>query len=242
MIRSAVESDFLQDITDECAVRIHSLLRAYGIHAPFVRYYADEYGNLLSIMDGNAVLSCHNSADEWLLFLTMNPDILHIHCSADIGRKLIESGAWKGREGQVLVYEGNRQFEYLAVCDDPYLPDVHVLLCTCFDEMAPLNAWYPDVSHRLRHDCGKIAVIKDDNRIVSTAMTVAETDAHALIGQVATHPDFRGRGYAKTCINSIISRCKAKKLYILPVTETAHYVYTSMGFVPDGAWAELQRN
>ena len=107
--------------------------------------------------------------------------------------------------------------------------------------MTSLNAWYPDVSHRIRHDCAHSATILDGDHVVSTAMTVAETDTAAVIGQVATHSDYRGRGYAKSCINSLISRCKDKVLYILPMTEYAHNLYIKMGFVPDGEWAELQR-
>ena len=240
MIRQAVESDFSVISNDECAVRIHSLKRAYGIDAPFIRYYADGCGGLLSVMDGAGVLYCAENTEEWLIFITMNPDIACLHCSAAVGRLLTKYG-WQGREGVVLKYEGNREFPLPTVCENPYLPHVHALLSECFDEMTSLNAWYPDVSHRIRHHCANIAAILDGDHVVSTAMTVAETDTAALIGQVATHSDYRGRGYAKSCINSLISRCKDKVLYILPMTEYARTLYVKMGFVPDGEWAELQR-
>ncbi len=240
MIRQAIESDFSTLPSNECAVRIHSLKRAYGLDVPFIRYYADDNGSLLSIMDGAGVLYCIDNLEEWLVFILMNPDIYQLHCSAKIGRLLMENG-WQGREGVVLRYEGNREFSAPKVCENPYLPHVHRLLSECFDEMAPLNAWYPDVSHRIRHDCAKIAVILDGKEVVSTAMTVAETDTVALLGQVATHSDYRGQGYAKICINSLISRCKDKELYILPMTDIARSLYEKMGFVPDGEWAELQR-
>lgn len=241
MIRLATEQDFVSIPNDECAVRIHSLKKAYGLNAPFIRYFADGFGGLLSVMDGVGVLYCTANAEEWLVFITMNPDVLHLHCSAQIGRNLIEAGSWQGREGVVLRYEGERNFTPPTVCENPYLPDVHHLLNSCFETMVPLNSWYPDVSHRIRHDCAKIAVILDGDAVVSTAMTVAEIDSAAVIGQVATHGDYRRRGYAKSCINSIVSRCKDKELYILPMTESAHSLYVSLGFIPDGEWAELQR-
>ena len=56
MIRTAVESDFAVLPRDECAIRIHSLKKAYGLDVPFIRYYADDCGNLLSVMDGAGVL------------------------------------------------------------------------------------------------------------------------------------------------------------------------------------------
>ena len=241
MIRQACESDFAGLITDECALRIHSLKRAYGLDVSFIRYYADDFGGLLYIMDGTGVLYCKENAEEWLLFIAMNPDISSLHCSANIGKALVEGGGWQGREGVVLKYEGEQDFTPPVVCENPYLPNVHALLSSCFDTVAPLNAWYPDVSHRLRHDCAKIATVLDGERVVSTAITVAETEDSALLGQVATHPDYRGLGYAKTCIKSLISRCKDKSLYILPVTDFAYLLYTKIGFVPDGEWAELHR-
>lgn len=241
MIRKAVEGDFAACVEDECAVRIHSLRRAYGIDVPFIRYYADNYGGLLSVMDGTGVLYCAENIEEWLIFIQMNPDISRIHCSAAVGRLLAATKGWQGREGVVLKYAGDWDFSPPIVCETPYLPHVYDLLSACFDEMPPLDAWYPDVSHRIRHHCGQIAVIMNGEKVVSSAMSVAETDTVALIGQVATHADYRGRGYAKACINSLISRCKGKALYILPMTDIARSLYENMGFVPDGEWAELQR-
>ena len=242
MIRQTIESDFPIAVYDECAIRIDSLVSAYGADAPFVRLYTDDCGSYMSLMDSTAVLYCCDNVEEWSVFITMNPEILRVHCSASFGRLLASMGDWQGREGVVLRYGGKTDLVSADdVCENPYLPNVHALLCACFDEMAPLNAWYPDVSHRLRHDCGKIAVILDGETVVSTAMTVAETDTAALLGQVATHSEYRGRGYAKTCINSLISRCKGKTLYILPMTEYARALYEEMGFYPDGDWAELKR-
>lgn len=241
MIRKATEEDFATLSDGECAVRIHSLKQAYGLDVPFIRYYSDEFGGLLSIMDGVGVLYCAENVDEWLIFIAMNPEIIRLHCSAAVGRQLVESGEWQGREGAILRYDGTRTFPPSAVCENPHLPSVYALLCECFDEMPPLNAWYPDVSHRIRHDCAKIATILDGEKAVSTAMTVAEIESAAIIGQVATHRDYRGHGYAKTCINSLISRCKDKTLYILPMTEIARSLYDKMGFISAGTWAELQR-
>lgn len=241
MIRQAIEEDIYSVTSDECAIRIQSLARAYSADAPFIRFYTDECGGLLSIMDGTAVLYCVDNVEEWTIFITMNPDIHRVHCSAYVGRILTETQNWQGREGTVLQYEGNADVSSAQVCENPYLPHVYALLSECFYDMAPLNAWYPDVSHRLRHNCCKIATIMDGEKVISTAMTVAETDAFALIGQVATRKTHREHGYAKTCINSLISRCKGKELYILPKTDIAHTLYLKMGFVPVGEWAELQR-
>lgn len=240
MIRIAVDGDFNAVAENECAIRIHALKKVYGF-ASFIRYYTDDNGGLMSIIDGTAVLYCSDPSEEWAVFITMNPDVLRVHCSVDMGRMLMKAG-WQGREGVVLRYEGVPTNSTTSeVCENPYLPSVHALLCRCFEDMTSLNTWYPDVSHRIRHNCAHIATIMDGDMVVSTAMTVAVTESAAILGQVATNPDFRGRGYAKTCINTVILRCKAKTLYILPVDDFARSLYESMGFVFAGEWAELQR-
>lgn len=241
MIRKALDSDFKVISDDECAVRIYALKRAYGLDASFILYYSDDCGSLMSIMDGAAIVHCVDNVEEWAVFITMHPDIHHVHCSASFGETLANLGEWQGSTGDVLLYEGEIDTNVYNVSENPNLMSVHSLLCQCFPTMTSLNAWYPDVSHRLRHDCCIIATIFDGDKAVSSAMTVAETDRAAIIGQVATNSDYRGRGYAKICIKSLISRCKANRLYILPMTDIAHQIYTRMGFIPCGRWAELKR-
>ena len=119
MIRQAVESDFAVTLpNDECALRIHSLRRAYGLNVPFIRYYTDECGGLLTVMDGAGILYCTENMEEWTIFITMNPEIVHLHCSASIGRILTNMGVWQGRGGVVLKYEGNRTFPTPDVCEN----------------------------------------------------------------------------------------------------------------------------
>ena len=79
--------------------------------------------------------------------------------------------------------------------------ELYPLLSACFSEGLPsFDGWYADVSHRLRHGCCRIAVVHENGRPVACAMTTAEGGGAALIGAVATHPDFRGRGYASACV------------------------------------------
>jgi len=172
----------------------------------------------------------------------MNPDVSQVHRSDRIGRELMESGIWQGRVGVTMNYVAQMlDAADDAVCTAPYLPSVYDLLKEHFPGISPFESWYPDVSHRVRHGNSHISVILEGERVVSTAMTVAETDTAAVLGQVATHPDFRRRGLAGRCIKSTISQCKGKELYILPVNENAQRLYEKLGFIIEGGWAELRR-
>jgi len=242
MIRLAKDADFPSSADNEVLVRICALRLTYGINAPFVHYYTDEAGSLMSIMDGVALFHTAHLNDEWCTFISMNPDILTIHCTKVIGEALIQSGVWHGQVGETMQYSG--EFPDSAensVCTNPPLPAVYSLLKDHFPGIAPFNSWYPDVSHRIRHKNSHIAAVMDTDTVVSTAMTVAETDDAAILGQVATHPDFRRRGLAQKCIKSTLYQCKGKTLYILPVDEIAQKLYKKLGFKVIGSWAELER-
>ncbi len=243
MIRLATDRDFSRPITDETALRIFALRQAYGMDVPFIRYYADDEGSLLSVMDGVGLFSSLGPmAEEWCQFLCMYPDMQYLHCTAESGRTLGNYGEWHCRTGVVLQYRGKRRsVRSDAICHTPPLPAVYDLLQQCFDTLPPFEAWYPDVSHRIRHGCCQIAAILDGKRVVSTAMTVAEAEEYALLGQVATDAAYRRRGYAGRCLNDLIDRWQGKRLYIIPANENARKLYEKLGFSFCEEWAELSR-
>lgn len=242
MIRLATLTELSAPPQDETGIRIQSLYRAYGMEVPFIRYYSDGEGGLLAIMDGTGLLSVPgNPGDEWTTFLNMNPDVVRVHCAARTGRRLSVGGGWTCETGQVLRYAGAACADEDTVSHQPSLPAVYALLEETFPGISPLDAWYPDASHRMRHGCAHIACVIEGETVVSTAMTVAETAEAAIIGQVATASTHRRMGLASRCIRSLISVCKVNQLYILPLNESAERLYISLGFIPDGGWAELKR-
>ncbi len=241
MIRLAAYADF-PPATNEVLVRIHGLYRAYGASVPFIHYYTDGTGALLSLMDGVALFHIDSLTAEWSIFLQMHPDIEQIHCDAAIGNRLMQTGFWRGREGVTMRLCAAAAEEPLPCeAQQPRLEAVYALLQAHFPVVPRFDAWYTDVSHRLRHGCSHLAALVEDGSVVSTAMTVCETETAAVLGQVVTHPDFRRRGMAKTCLNQLISRCKGKTLYILPLNKSAEKLYQRLGFARGGAWAELER-
>lgn len=241
MIRRAVADEIPNGASDERCIRIAALQAAYGNNVDFIQYFTDENGSFLSVMDGVGVLYSELLTEEWYLFLLMNPDIRKLHCSGQVGEELLRLGGWQGEGGIVMRYSGDTAAPVAHVCTTPYLPKVYALLEKHFPSVSPFNYWYPDVSHRIRHQCSHIACIVQEDNVVSTAMTVAETGAEAIIGQVVTAPCARRRGFASKCIKSVISQCKGKSLYILPMNDGARLLYENLGFVPCGTWFELEK-
>lgn len=239
MIQRATASDLPDSGSNECLIRIAALKRTYGCDSSFLQFFTDEQDGYLAIMDGVAILSAPTLTDEWTIFLNMHPDIHTVHCPGSLASNL---NGWQGREGVVMRYTGNMvQFEDERVLTTVDLPAVHRMLQEYFPGIAPLEYWYPDASHRLRHGHSHIACIFEDNQVISTAMSIAETATEAIIGQVATATSFRRQGLAQSCIKSVILQCKGKTLYILPLNESAARLYQKLGFIQCGTWAELHR-
>ncbi|MBC7259239.1 MAG: GNAT family N-acetyltransferase [Chloroflexi bacterium] len=78
--------------------------------------------------------------------------------------------------------------------------------------------------------------VERDGRLVAVAGThlVSETYGVAAIGNVFTHPDYRGRGYALACTAAVLRDLAARiptiVLNVGAENETARRVYTKLGF------------
>lgn len=243
MIRQAKEQDFQQPIFNESALRIHALYEIYGSDVSFVRFFADGEGTLCSVMDGVGICSAGTAlSEEWMQFIGMNPDIRTLHCTKPAGESIQSYLGWPMRSGTVMKYGGDIVLSSQdGICTNPSLPAVHALLTTCFADFSPLDAWYPDVSHRIRHGHGHIAAVTDGEKVVSSAMTVAEAGEQAILGQVATAAANRRQGLAGKCLKSLLFTLQGKSLYILPANPPAQKLYEELGFCSCDVWAELQR-
>ncbi len=242
MIRLANERDFDRESKSESELRICALARAYGICVPFIQFFADEEGSLASIMDGVCTFYCVSLPnDEWCAFLQMHSDIKMIHTDGKIGTVLAEKWQCSLRNGPVMRLDKVSSDTTLQIFreNDASLREVYRLLSAVFDELPPFEGWYVDTSHRVRHGCCHIAAEGDDGRLVSVAMTVAEIEDIALIGGVATLPCHRGQGAASRCIRRLIDTLTQRSILIAPSDENSAMLYSKLGFVPWGTWAEL---
>lgn len=217
------------------AACVTSRALAYGTHERFAPFYGDDAGNILSLLDGNAILS-HNAAnpEEWAAFLAIQPDIVSFS-AAYITASAIAALLQRPCVPQAVL---SQQFAAAPLKDgsfkNPSPRLLYPVLHRVFgDALPPFDSWYVDVSHRMRHGLCHAVTVQENGEIVSVAMTVAETPTAAVIGAVATLPVCRNRGYATQCLQSLttlLSEKNDRKVYILPADTAAHRLYTANGF------------
>lgn len=75
-----------------------------------------------------------------------------------------------------------------------------------------------------------------DDKVVFKVEIVSETEQAAYLEGVWTHPDYRGRSIARTCMNELVHRLTRQKksvcLIVEPDETAARRIYEQVGFVP----------
>ncbi|MBQ6019210.1 MAG: GNAT family N-acetyltransferase [Clostridia bacterium] len=95
----------------------------------------------------------------------------------------------------------------------------------------PFGEWYVELSHRLRHGNARIYAVREGGKIVSVAMTAAESDFAAVIGFVRTLKEYRGRGFASgLCAVLGNELLREKKRVYISCGENRLSFYESIGY------------
>ena len=239
MIATATADWRPTDFTGEAAVKIGGLVAAYGLDAPFLRVYAGD-GAVFAVMDGDAVL--WGDSDEARLFLTMDPTVRRVRTDEHNATALAALWQTEAAVGDVMTPAVPMARSPLAV---PLTPREYweVIAPVFADTLPPFDAWYTDVSHRVRHGVCRLLGIKADGGPVAAAMTTAEDGDRWVIGAVATLPDYRGRGYAAALVMTLaaMGQQSGKSVLLSPKNEGAKRLYEKCGFVVCGRYGQVAR-
>lgn len=99
-------------------------------------------------------------------------------------------------------------------------------------EFYNLNELISQMKERDKDNFGRQYIIKQNNKIISSASTTAEIDGIAVLSHVITDKKYRGKGLAtKVCsklCNDLIS--EGKKIYLINYTDESIGLYDKLGF------------
>lgn len=227
------------------ACKILSASTAYGTQLPFAQFWVqllDDEMPVAAILKLDDILTLCTSQDsnyhelkELINILTVK----HVLCDLSAVQALNLPIA---QQGKIMVYHNVKPLPIINFEEPSSLKEVHQLLCACkTDNFTPpeFEPFYLDMSHRVRHGAARVVGIRQNETLISCAMTIAQTKKAVVISAVATLPAYQKHGFGRQAVFALISQLPQEKCFIFRAQNENAAFYLSLGFAPYGEWAEL---
>ncbi len=144
-------------------------------------------------------------------------------------------------EGNILKFSENEHYGYKAkLLYTENLKDMYVLLKEVFGIDADFSYWFTDMSYKLRHGGASFCGVYEENRLISAAFSLFETEKSAIVSSVATDNSYRCRGYGERVVKTLLDKNFGKDVYVFTENEKTENWYKKMGFVPCKKWSEIE--
>ena len=241
MISPVTERRLVQAVarfgSDPFGVQALSGVLAYGTDRAFAGAWTVNRTALLGRMDGIFALSGtldSAAGAELASFLPL------LGCDALLAPAQTRIPGWEPkRRGVVLTQTSN-----FAECGPPEQADARALqtvLTQCASPWIRIehpDAFYVDLSHRLRHRQIRSRLRYVSGEPAACALTIGETPAAALLG-VACRPEYRGCGLASRMLRELCAdlRASGKSVFLMTGAELVAF-YRKNGFECCGEWGE----
>lgn len=230
---------------DVFGTRIKAYYNCYSTDYDFVKFWAqyDESGKItaaISRVDGDATL-CVDGADfeELSEFLNI-VGYRTVQCEKDIARKLTDSPFdW----GYVVRCEKTGIYDKAEIKKVFELKEIYDIIkpenLTGVGDYLP---WLSDTKFRVDRGTaeGRISVCDGEN--AGCAMVLFRTDRAALLGAVATKPQFRGRGLARSLVLGLAEKelSDGRRVELLCKSGSIVEFYKSIGFCIVNEWGLIK--
>lgn len=243
----------------QLTVRLQALLSAYGIRQRFFETWVQNRDSFLMRLDGHFEFIMGPDAE------TIEIAVL-LSCSRAFSSLSGEAGAVDAVAEQlpfnaavtyysILGFNSGLQAHVTPALDPTLVVDTAPRLIEVYDllegmaregfELGSFDAWYVDFSHRLRHNCADVYLLRENGVPAACCLVTARSRHAGLIGGLATLPGRRGRGYATLLLGHAVSKiCAAGLLPVLECGDDLYGFYANRGFtlLSRGATLRLAAN
>lgn len=228
------------------AVRLAGLLKAYGLRCAFLDFYLQNGGDaVLARIDENFLLfepvPARADAAELARFLRLSPRFAHLLGARETLARVGAQVPGSALQGHVrMVNAAGAPLFARPVERQPDLRAVSAFLRRMGQHIA--DAWYTDLSHRLRHGCARAFLVRDEEQQAAAACLVsAESRAAGLISNVLTAPAFRRRGFGTAVVAAAAGDLIADgKCAVIECAPALTPFYARLGFLPQGETGTLR--
>lgn len=224
----AIAEEYL-DKSNPFACRIFSQLLAYGTGERFLEHWVQLEDNkpraVISRMDGNITIFCENVNDELLEFIEA------VGYNTVFADKEFFPQYWSGEVLMKFVRKPETEISD-NIDFNPTIREIYSVLERCRGEgfeIPDFDSFYPDMSHRVRHNLSRILAYRLDGQAIACCMTSAETNNCAIISGVACLPEYRGKGYASKLVAKIAESLGNRDIFVFCREELVGF-YSRLGF------------
>ena len=214
------------------ACKIACLLESYGLKYDFAEFWVQYENDIpvtaISKFYGDMTVCATEKTD----FDELKEFLLITGFSSVISEKEIFSDSYKG-----IVMEKISENQNITAEINPDLNEVYRLLQSCKSDTFEVPCYEDfilDMSHKIRHKMALCVGVREGEKLIATAMTVAQSETCAVIGAVATDRDYRKSGYGKKCVQALCRLLNGRKIFIMRDESENECFYKSMGFENKG--------
>lgn len=239
MIRRVFEwDDVLTAICnrDVFGTRTLGYQKAYGAGRNEVAFYAqyidERCVGVLSDAFGSGALTLDTDADltEWLEFVHFF-GLKSLLCDGKTGNELGFTDCERGHIMRYAECERTPKLPFLTPRDAAFsYREAYDLLCECGFALGGYETWLGDFALRVQRGAADMLCIREDVTAASASVLFQSSSA-VYLGAVATHTNYRGRGYAGDLVLRLAQCGKRAEILCKPHRVT---FYESLGFQRNG--------
>ena len=221
MIKRAVSAGELSALPEKGveAQKIRSLLLAYGVKYDFCRLYTAENLFVAQLNGDFVICDCGNAdIDELAEFLCFS-GFVSVFCAEKLGRELSEKLHSEAIIVNLMRFSGEIGGEKPRIISPS---EAYSVIKTGFS--FDFEPWYLDMSHRVRHGISRFYGLCGSALAVQYAI-----NGEALLSQVATLPEKRGKGSASRLLWAVCGELRDFAVYVLCENELVPF-YQKNGF------------
>ncbi len=227
---------------DVFGTRIKAYFNCYSTDYDFVKFWVqtNEDGDVtaaISRVDGDMTVTAENADYEELLQFIKIVGYSTIQCNRRVAKEFTDDETlW----GYVVRFENKTENRPVSLKNNYELKEIYNIIkaanLTGVGEYLP---WLSDTTFRINRNTAQPLVAEIDGKATGCAMVLFRTDKAALLGAVATSPEFRGRGIAGALVTRLANKelAEGKRTELLCKNDSIVDFYKSIGFTVKDEWS-----
>ena len=222
--------------------RIYTLYNCYQNDYSFVRLWVSYNKNnkitaCMSIMSGVATIAASAQCDleELAIFFGKDATIDVFEIDKSTGEKFNQYLNYSFITRPIMKFEGELNYSgpKYAIFTDVMKYTFKILKDSDEDfKNADFMSWFYDTHKRVKNENCEIYAIKYDGKWVSTGGYYISSPIAAVIGGIATKPEYRGQGFASDLVMFLtkIILDKQKDSFLIAANEDLAKFYDKLGY------------